>query len=57
MDKEEKKSIFTNVRALFLYKFGSVVLNGTDNIIISALIGVIAVGLSSNYLWFFQRSK
>ena len=50
LDKEERKSIFTNVRALFLYKFGSVVLNGTDNIIISALIGVIAVGLSSNYL-------
>jgi O-antigen/teichoic acid export membrane protein len=50
LDKEERKSIFANVRALFLYKFGSVILNGTDNIIISALIGVVAVGLCSNYL-------
>jgi O-antigen/teichoic acid export membrane protein len=50
LDKEERKGIFTNVRALFLYKFGSVILNGTDNIIISALIGVVAVGLCSNYL-------
>jgi O-antigen/teichoic acid export membrane protein len=50
LDVGERKSIFANVRALFLYKFGSVVLNGTDNIIISALIGIVAVGLSSNYL-------
>ena len=50
LDKAESKNIFTNVRALFLYKFGSVILNGTDNVIISALIGVTAVGLSSNYL-------
>lgn len=32
--EEEKKSIFDNVKALFVYKFGSVILNGTDNIII-----------------------
>lgn len=50
LTSQERKSIFTNVRALFLYKFGSTILNGTDNIIISALIGVTAVGLSSNYL-------
>src|SRR5690554_245419 len=48
--KEEQVSIFSNVRALFLYKFGSVVLNGTDNIIISSLIGITAVGLNSNYV-------
>jgi len=50
LDKAESKGIFANVRALFLYKFGSVVLNGTDNIIISMLIGITAVGLCSNYL-------
>lgn len=50
LDEVERKSIISNVRSLFLYKFGSIVLNGTDNIIISALIGVAAVGLSSNYL-------
>lgn len=40
---EEKKSIFKNVRALVLYKFGSVILNGTDSIIISKMVGVVAV--------------
>lgn len=50
LEKKERDDIFSNVKSLFLYKFGSVVLNGTDNIIISALIGVAAVGLSSNYL-------
>lgn len=50
LEKEEQASIFANVKALFLYKFGSVVLNGTDNIIISAIIGIAAVGLNSNYV-------
>lgn len=50
LDKREKKLIFSNVKALFLYKFGSVVLNGTDNIIISSVIGITAVGLNSNYV-------
>lgn len=50
IDKEEQNAIFSNVKALFLYKFGSVVLNGTDNVIISAIIGITAVGLNSNYV-------
>jgi O-antigen/teichoic acid export membrane protein len=50
IDKELKVNIIKNVKALFIYKFASVVLNGTDNIIISAIIGVTAVGLCSNYL-------
>lgn len=50
LDKKERNSIFSNVKALFLYKFGSVILNGTDNIIISAIIGITAVGLNSNYV-------
>lgn len=50
LDRNEKQGIFKNVRALFLYKFASVTLSGTDNIIISAIVGVTAVGLSSNYL-------
>ncbi len=33
-----------------MYKMGSVVLNGTSNIIISAMIGIAAVGYCSNYL-------
>lgn len=47
---EESSGIFRNVKALALYKFGSVILNGTDNILISAMIGVREVGLVSNYV-------
>lgn len=50
LPKNEKKAIFTNVRALVLYKLGSVILNGTDNVLISALVGVASVGTLSNYL-------
>lgn len=35
--------------ALFLTKVGHVALNGTDNIIISAVVGVLWVGRLSNY--------
>lgn len=46
----ETKRIFTDVKALALYKFGSVILNGTDNILLSAFVGVKEVGLVSNYV-------
>lgn len=55
--KEERKGIFKNVRALAMYKFGSVVLNGTDNILVSALVGVREVGLVSNYMLFNTSCK
>jgi len=49
MNKNELLAIKKNVSALFLYKIGIVITNGTDNIIISKFIGVITVGLCSNY--------
>ncbi len=49
LDKKEKKEIFNNVKSLTLYKFGSVILNGTDNILISSMLGVTVVGIYSNY--------
>lgn len=45
----EKKKIKRDVRALMLSRLGHVVLNGTDNIIISAVVGVLWVGRLSNY--------
>lgn len=51
LDSDEKKHIFNNVKALFLYKIGSVILTGTDNILISMCIGIKAVGVSSNYIF------
>lgn len=49
ISREEQKDIFKNVRALALYRFGSVILTGTDNILISILVGIREVGLVSNY--------
>lgn len=50
IDKEEKKKIFNNIKSIAFYQFGSVILNGTDNIIISALIKTSYVGICSNYI-------
>ena len=47
---KEKKSIFNNLVSVFLYKVSSVLLNATDNIIISTIIGTAMVGYYSNYL-------
>ena len=46
---EEKKSIWSNIKAMFSYQFGGVMINHTDNILISLLINTIVVGYYSNY--------
>lgn len=45
----DKKIIGKNIFSISLFKIGAVVLNSTDNIIISAFIGVSVVGIYSNY--------
>lgn len=50
LPKEDSKGIFRNVKDLALYKFGSAILNGTDNMIISAMFSVVYVGMVSNYV-------
>jgi len=47
---EDKKEISTNVKALLIYKVGNVITSGTDNIVISKYIGLVAVGIFSNYI-------
>ena len=49
LDKENEKDIFKKVRALIFHKIGGIVINGTDNIIISYFLGVLTVGLYTNY--------
>ena len=49
LDRETQKDIFIGIKALFFHKIGGVVVNGTDNIIISTFLGVRMVGLYSNY--------
>ncbi len=50
LSKSEQKSIFSNLRSVFIYKISSITMNATDNLLISVLVGTLAVGYYSNYL-------
>lgn len=45
----ERRKIFKNMLALTMHRIGSTAVNSTDNLIISAVIGLAAVGRYSNY--------
>ena len=49
LDAQTKKSIFENMKSIFLYKVSGVALNGTDNTLISIIVGTVWVGIYSNY--------
>lgn len=49
MPLREVKEIFRNLYSVFLYKISGVLLNATDNTIISVMIGTGMVGYYSNY--------
>ena len=50
LDKKTKKEIIKNISAMGMHKVGDVLVNSTDNILISAFIGLATVGIYSNYL-------
>lgn len=50
LSREEKKPIYKNIFGLSISKISGIMLTATDNIIISALIGLTTVGLYSNYI-------
>jgi len=50
LEKSEKDSIFKNVKALVMHKVGDVVVFQTSNLLISKFVGIVEVGLYSNYL-------
>ena len=47
--KEIRKDITKNVMAMSMHKFGGVMVQGTDNLIMSAFVGLGSVGIYSNY--------
>ena len=49
LDADERKSLVKNIKSLMIYKVGTLALNSTDNILISAFVGIVKVGLYSNY--------
>ena len=50
LDRTEISSIFKDCGSLFINKFNNIVLKATDNIILSAVLGIDYVALYSNYL-------
>ena len=49
LEAQERKSIFRNIKAMLMHKVGDVVVCSTDNMILSAFVGLTSVGCYSNY--------
>lgn len=49
LPKEEKHGIYQNIKAMLMHKVGNVVVTNTDNLLLSALVGIVSVGIYSNY--------
>lgn len=49
LEKEERSGIFKNIRAMLMHKIGDVVVNNTDNLMLSSIVGILSVGCYSNY--------
>lgn len=49
LEKKEKRTLWENIVSMFSYQVGNVILNNTDNILISVIVNTVAVGFYSNY--------
>lgn len=55
LSKDEKRGILGNVFSAFVFKVSNALMNATDNIIISVVVGTVFVGYYSNYLMVSNR--
>lgn len=46
---EERRNIFHNIRAMLMHKFSAVIVNNTDNLLLSTLVGIASVSCYTNY--------
>lgn len=53
-DTEIRSQLIGNFKGTFLYKIGNMVMNSTDNMLISILLGTAIVGYYSNYVTVFS---
>ena len=49
ISQKEKKEIIKNIRAMMMHKIGGVLVNNTDNLLLSVMVGIVSVGKYSNY--------
>lgn len=50
IQEADKQEIWSVIKSTLVYKIGVVLMNNTDNILISAIVGTIMVGVYSNYV-------
>lgn len=50
LSTDEKKGLFVNVKALTLNKLSTILVNNTDNIVLTYFSGLVSVGVVSNYV-------
>jgi len=48
-DRQTRREIEKNIWAMSMHRLGTVIVNGTDNLVMSAFIGLKSVGIYSNY--------
>ena len=49
LPKEERDGIFKNIKAMLMHKISFVVINNTDNLLLTYFAGIISTGCYSNY--------
>ena len=49
LPKEEKRHIYKDTAGLLCHKVGSIIVTGTDNLVLSKFVSLAAVGIYSNY--------
>lgn len=49
VDDQTKKELVKNIKAMFMHKIGFLLVNTVDSIIISVFVGVVTLGIYSNY--------
>lgn len=45
-----KRELLKNIKAMFMHRIGYILVNTVDSVVISSFVGVIALGMYSNYL-------
>lgn len=57
LSRDERDSIFANIKAMFLSKISSAVVTSTGNLLISIFVSTITLGLYSNYTLFVNMLR
>lgn len=51
LSEERRRRVVSDVKSIFLHKFGGVVSYSTDNVVVSAFLGLVAVAAYGNYYY------